>query len=774
MDRRHLGAILTPDVTDPHAPSRDPWTRRIAGSAGPGGPSPSPSWRRRRHRRRCARRCSPPASARPDRPAPRLAALASRGGPRPGGRRTRRPPARRGRVVRPDPERPVALGVARRHRRRHRRGARARQPPPTTSWSSADAGTPASSRPISSAPATGVPDSFDAAAARRPRGPGIRAAGPQPRRDRRPHRPAGARRVRAGQVARRRRCDAERASSGRIVVSRRVGSTWPECDAADPRRRGGRGVGRARPGLLAPRRRGPRLDRRADRPARTGATSTSSSACSRKRRRAGDAVGILMVDIDRFKAAQRQARPCDRRRGAARRWPAAIVSAVREDDVPARFGGEEFVVLLRNPGPGSRSRSASASGPRSAASTCGARRPGGQRVGRRRRRDEPGRADRGRSSRSPTGRSTAPSAPAATGSSPPDGGGAGPLPSRHAPPRRPHGRHRPSRAARAARSPPRPPTRRSTPTSGDDAGRRRRPRARADQRRPRPDLPRDRRHARGQGRARVQDRRLSPGRRRDRPQPGRPRGGLPRRATPPQIPGVGAAISDKIAELATTGRMAYYDKLRAEVPPGLVELLRIPGLGPKTVRQIWDELGIVTMEDLRQAAEAGRLRELKGLSARTEQLILEGIARLESTPRPDAPPPGARRIIDGLVERAGRARPASTAIEPAGSFRRRRESIGDLDLLAETDDGAGAHRAVHDARHRRPGPQQGRLQGRRPAAARPAGRPDGHAARRGRAPTASTSPARRSTTSGSASGRATGAGACPRRASCGSARTASR
>ena len=160
-----------------------------------------------------------------------------------------------------------------------------------------------------------------------------------------------------------------------------------------------------------------------------------------------------------------------------------------------------------------------------------------------------------------------------------------------------------------------------------------------------------------------------------------------RAGTPPQIPGVGKAISDKIAELATTGRMAYYDRLCAEVPPGLVELLRIPGLGPKTVRQLWTELGIVTVEDLRQAAEAGRLRSVKGLSARTEQLVLEGIARLDAaSDRMLLHRAGV--IVDGLlVALAGL--PGVTGVEPAGSFRRRKETIGDLDLLAETSDGPG-------------------------------------------------------------------------------------
>ncbi len=160
-----------------------------------------------------------------------------------------------------------------------------------------------------------------------------------------------------------------------------------------------------------------------------------------------------------------------------------------------------------------------------------------------------------------------------------------------------------------------------------------------------------------------------------------------RDGTAPKIPGVGAAISDKIEELATTGRMAFYDKLIAEVPPSLVDLLRIPGLGPKTVRQIWLELGILSMEDLRQAAEAGTLRGLKGLSARTEQLILEGINRLETTPKRMLLH-RAEALIDGLSD-ALTTLDESAAVESAGSFRRKRESIGDLDLLAETDDGPG-------------------------------------------------------------------------------------
>jgi DNA polymerase (family 10) len=151
----------------------------------------------------------------------------------------------------------------------------------------------------------------------------------------------------------------------------------------------------------------------------------------------------------------------------------------------------------------------------------------------------------------------------------------------------------------------------------------------------------------------------------------------------PRVPGVGAAISDKIRELATTGRMAFFDRLRAEVPPTLVEIMRIPGLGPKTVRQLHEALGIANLDDLRRAAEAGTLRGLRGMSEKTEQLVLEGIARLDANPRrmllhrAEATILGIVAVLEAL--------PGVRSVVPAGSFRRKRETIGDLDLLVETD-----------------------------------------------------------------------------------------
>ena len=156
-----------------------------------------------------------------------------------------------------------------------------------------------------------------------------------------------------------------------------------------------------------------------------------------------------------------------------------------------------------------------------------------------------------------------------------------------------------------------------------------------------------------------------------------------RSGKPPQIPGVGKAISDKLQELATTGHMAYYDRLRAEIPPSLVELLRIPGLGPKTVRQFNTDLGIENVDDLREAAESGRLRGLRGMSTKTEALVLEGIAKLDDRferMRLDSAEETITSLIDALS-----ATPGVRSMEPAGSFRRRKESIGDLDILAETD-----------------------------------------------------------------------------------------
>ncbi|HEX7496612.1 MAG TPA: DNA polymerase/3'-5' exonuclease PolX [Candidatus Limnocylindrales bacterium] len=156
-----------------------------------------------------------------------------------------------------------------------------------------------------------------------------------------------------------------------------------------------------------------------------------------------------------------------------------------------------------------------------------------------------------------------------------------------------------------------------------------------------------------------------------------------REGNPPRISGVGEAIAKKIEELARTGHLAFYERLREEVPPSLVALLGIPGIGPRTVKQLHDELGVETLDDLRRAAEAGTLRGLRGMSEKTEEQVLAGIATLEN--RKDRMRLGqAEAIVETLLaELAGT--PGLRSLQPAGSFRRRRETVGDLDLLAETD-----------------------------------------------------------------------------------------
>jgi len=157
-----------------------------------------------------------------------------------------------------------------------------------------------------------------------------------------------------------------------------------------------------------------------------------------------------------------------------------------------------------------------------------------------------------------------------------------------------------------------------------------------------------------------------------------------RAGSQPRIPGVGKAISDKIAELATTGRLAFLDRLHAEVPASLVEVLAIPGLGPKTVKLLWERLGITTLDGLRTALDSGALRDAKGISEKGEEAIRFGLEGLDR--RSIRMTLGdAERIVGSIVELLGDTL-GVVALTPAGSFRRRRETIGDLDILAETTD----------------------------------------------------------------------------------------
>ncbi len=149
------------------------------------------------------------------------------------------------------------------------------------------------------------------------------------------------------------------------------------------------------------------------------------------------------------------------------------------------------------------------------------------------------------------------------------------------------------------------------------------------------------------------------------------------------ISGVGKGIAG-VDELLTEGRVEEFDKLKEKIPPGVVEMIHIPDVGPKTAKRLWDELGITSVEELRQAAEAGRIRELKGFGAKSEQKILKGIELAakrgdERTPLGEARPL-ALRLIEELIEATPEG--GITRIEAAGSLRRWRETIGDVDILA--------------------------------------------------------------------------------------------
>jgi DNA polymerase (family 10) len=160
-----------------------------------------------------------------------------------------------------------------------------------------------------------------------------------------------------------------------------------------------------------------------------------------------------------------------------------------------------------------------------------------------------------------------------------------------------------------------------------------------------------------------------------------------RQGNPPRLAGVGKAIDEKLAELADTGRLRYYERLRADVPPSVVTLLQVPGLGPRTAGELWRQANIATLDQLEDAARSGALRELKGMSAKTEQRILKAIGELR------ARPPKRIRLgqAEEAVERVTRSLESArgvTSVTAAGSWRRRRETIADLDFLVETDDPA--------------------------------------------------------------------------------------
>jgi DNA polymerase (family 10) len=146
-----------------------------------------------------------------------------------------------------------------------------------------------------------------------------------------------------------------------------------------------------------------------------------------------------------------------------------------------------------------------------------------------------------------------------------------------------------------------------------------------------------------------------------------------------EIPGVGKAIAEKIDELLRTGKLEFLEKLKAEIPVSLATWLPVPGLGPKKAALIWKTLGISTLPELEAAARQGKLSSLPGMGAKSEQQILAGIASLarRSTRIPlGRAYPIAQEICAALLQVEG-----VVDAQPAGSLRRMRSTVGDLDIL---------------------------------------------------------------------------------------------
>jgi DNA polymerase (family 10) len=147
-----------------------------------------------------------------------------------------------------------------------------------------------------------------------------------------------------------------------------------------------------------------------------------------------------------------------------------------------------------------------------------------------------------------------------------------------------------------------------------------------------------------------------------------------------EIPGVGDAIAAKIEELLTTGKLGFYEELVEEVPAGLIDVLKISGVGPKKAARFWHELGITSVPELEAAARDGRLRELPGMGAKSETAILASIERLAGRQTGRISIGVARPMAERLADRL-RTLPGVAEVEPAGSVRRWKETVGDLDLL---------------------------------------------------------------------------------------------
>jgi len=153
-----------------------------------------------------------------------------------------------------------------------------------------------------------------------------------------------------------------------------------------------------------------------------------------------------------------------------------------------------------------------------------------------------------------------------------------------------------------------------------------------------------------------------------------------------EIPGIGSALSEKISELVRTGKMEYHDKLKAEYPPGITDLMKVPDLGPKKAAQVWKELGIADVDGLEKACKAQQVRLLKGFGEKSEAKILAGIeVYRRAVAEPDRRKLGdVLHVAEDLLEDV-KAFPGVARAALGGSLRRFRETVADVDLIASAD-----------------------------------------------------------------------------------------
>jgi DNA polymerase (family X) len=157
-----------------------------------------------------------------------------------------------------------------------------------------------------------------------------------------------------------------------------------------------------------------------------------------------------------------------------------------------------------------------------------------------------------------------------------------------------------------------------------------------------------------------------------------------------ELQGIGKTIEEKIVQIVEKGEVEALTRRRERIPAGVVSFMRLPGLGPKTARRIWLELGVTTPEELKAAAEAERLRALPGLGPKSEENVLRALAA-----QAKAPAEGPVRALLGIAlpavlaaVEALREHPAAVKVSEAGSARRRRETVRDLDVIATAKDAA--------------------------------------------------------------------------------------